>query len=375
MPIFQVSFICKLLLKRRLSLNCAVDHAAGEVFLNKEAEDHHGQHDDGSGCAHGAPLGALEGHEGRDGHGQSLAVAAGHDQGDQELIPGEHQAHDGGGGDGSLDQRQHDPGEGLPLVAAVNDGGFPQGHGHVPEVNGHQTLTLKLRTYAYMDNGDFDIAEISIDFTIVSFVVHSVSVNSSIKNISTKEIYGYFDKGIDLNFYFDKTDISYYNMEALNDPFWDTVYRWERGINLEAITNEDLKQIYTILQELNSYDNSKYIDDGSGELVANPNYGVNDYLILNDNKKDGDYYTYNGIPNNIELANNRLMVKYNSTDKVKYSPDHLAVAFKLYLNNSTNKWEIGNYASIYDEENYIVDTNYYLNFKKATAWFEPTVVT
>ena len=199
-------------------------------------------------------------------------------------------------------------------------------------------LKLTLKVYSMADNGDYDVAECSMEFEIVSFVIHGVSVNSSIDNANTKEIYGYFDREIDLQFYFDEDDISYYDSTSEGELFWDTVYTNQDGY---AGHDENLQQIYAILEELNL-------------LNTNP------YLVLNNNQKQDvpNNHLYNEIPSAdieaISLNGKKLIVENKD-----YNPRYLAVTFRLYYLTSDSKWHIEPYTETTSaQESYIVDKNY-----------------
>ncbi len=218
------------------------------------------------------------------------------------------------------------------------------------EDNIGKNLKLSFVVYSLLDNGDFDVAQCSIEFVITNFVIHGVSVNNSIDNSSTKEIYGYFDREIDLEFYFDETDISYYNAN-IDNFFWNKVYDKDDEYDT---SNADLNQIYDILKELNNTSSTKT------------------YLILNENKKTGCVYE-SITSDKITLNNNKLTVKedYNET-----SNKYLAVAFMLKYDKSNVEWNINEYNSTItaDDIYYIVDKNYKLDFRKVNKMFEPTVI-
>ncbi len=217
-------------------------------------------------------------------------------------------------------------------------------------------IKIVLRAYAYLDNGDFEVTECEVVFTIVRFVVHGISVNNSIDNSDTTEIYGYIGKPVDLDFYFDKDDISFYDESSEGEKFWDTVYEYRDGIEDEYTDGSVLKEIYSILKALNNDDN-------------------NDYLILNDKelyKEADNLHYYNNINSDeITLESNNITVEegYN-VDKEKY----LAVEFRLNGNIADQSWKIDTYETNPSDLSYTVVKNYHLNFKHATSWYEPTVV-
>lgn len=216
-------------------------------------------------------------------------------------------------------------------------------------------LKLTFKVYSLMDNGDYDVAQCSMEFTIASFVVHGVSVNSSIDDVESSKIYGYYNREIDLEFYFDKHDISFYDITAEGEYFHDTVYRFDKDYKLKYDNTSYLYQINSILESLNSCDAS----------------GNNEYLILNnDEKEELNTNKYKDVSSsNINLKSNKLTVLPD------YSPKYLAVAFMLNYSKTTLKWSITNYDGIKSTEGYyIVDKNYYLEFINATKWYEPTVI-
>ena len=217
-----------------------------------------------------------------------------------------------------------------------------------------KTITIKFSTYAYMDNGDFDVAECSLVFKIESFVVHGVSVNSSIDNANKTEIYGYFDRDIKLNFYFDADDISFYHPQDGQDNFWSTEYIVDNKPN-DLVDGSTLDQIYDILDALNEK-------------------STNSYLKIQ--KHENGEYKENNNPN-VSLSNNKLSVKEgykteNVNDKDVEVDKYLTVEFKIYKDNDL--WKIATIDSnaLYQ---YNINKKYLLNFTKVTAWDDPEVVT
>ena len=231
--------------------------------------------------------------------------------------------------------------------------------------NSGDELTLTLKTYSYMENGDYDVAETSIGFEITNFVIHDISVNSSIERADSQEIYGYYDRPIKLNFYFDKDDISYYDTTSGNDFFWDTVYTYDPSYASKYEEGGDLYQIYSILEALNKID------------------GDNPYLIVREFNSNLRKFNDLQSHSKISLNDNKLTIKdeYNK-DTSKY----LAIALKMYKNGdswvSINKYDKANYSNNdkkYQENSisglYNIDKNYLLNFTEITPWYEPKVVT
>ena len=237
-------------------------------------------------------------------------------------------------------------------------------------------VKITLKTYSYFDNGDFETAECSIEFTIVAFVIHGVSVNSSIDNSTTREIYGYYETPLKLKFYFDKDDISFYNSSAENAPFWDTVYENKSQEEINNLEDVNLRQIYSILKDINSYSDGT---DGYSQ-------GVNKYLILNDSSVDENgYKELTERLDKVVLKDNKLTVYegYNKKtieedgkEKVVEDPRYLAVAFRIYYDGA-NGWKVENYqgeTTSTNNQHYVINKNYKLNFRKVTPWYEPEII-
>ncbi len=243
-------------------------------------------------------------------------------------------------------------------------------------------ITLKVKAISEINANDTDETECSITFTIVDFVIHGVSVNSSINNLTTKEIYGYYNRDVKLNFYFSKTDVSYYDSSSTGEKFWDTEYNYGDAYDE---TDDNLVKIYSILQALNGY-------DSAGNLQE-----TNDYLILNKNKKEtSGQYDEDEILNQGQVSGQKVQLYQNvltvqeGYDKETVekdgkevevdSPKYLAVAFKLNYDKEapTPSWELATLNSSIDrgvvDYSYIVDVNFKLNFMNVTQWDNPEVV-
>ncbi len=201
-----------------------------------------------------------------------------------------------------------------------------------------QILTLKVKALSVADNGDTDETTASIKFKIVNYVVHGVSVNNSHNNIDNPDIYGNFDNPIELEFYFNSTDISY---EGNRNH--DKVHRIG---DIYDDTNNLLKSIYGILTTLNN----------------NPD----DYLFLNTGiDSNGEFVVYLG--SKVSRDDNKLVV-YKDYDE--NGPVYLAVDFNLDL--ISNLWEIPETTTTNCEDN--VQINYQLNFTSASSMVEPQLV-
>ncbi len=211
-----------------------------------------------------------------------------------------------------------------------------------------KSITLKFSVKYVMENGMFEIAECEICLKVIEFVIHKVSVNHAIEN----EISGYLNRELSLEFYFGKYDISFCDTTIQADrPYWETEYFYDP--NWEVVyDSSNLKPIYSVLAELNE------------------KTGTNPYLILNNNTRDSGTNEYKQVTNTkISFNSNRLMVESGYKDE---NAEYLAVAFGM---SKDGEWKVSEYNSnLQGYDNYVVDTNYHLNFIEPTTWYEPTVL-
>lgn len=204
-----------------------------------------------------------------------------------------------------------------------------------------KTITIELETKAVMDNGDFEVAKLTLTFTVVNYVIHSTSIT---KSNSNNEIYGTYDKNVKLEVYFKATDISYYN----NGTYHDTVYTYDASIEEIHPTDKDdvviRKSINNILKELNiNYEEYWILNKG-----VNPNYQRVNY------KTNDDKYIKADSLDKVSLIDKTLIVSEDYNKKVG-----LAIDFELKL-TSTYNWEISDKV----DNTLDVSRNYKLNFSK-----------
>ncbi len=230
-----------------------------------------------------------------------------------------------------------------------------------------KTISITIEAYSFYDVGSYELATCTMNFRITNFVIHSVSVNQSIDNNTTKEIYGYFNKSLKLEFYFSKTDISYYDISA-EQPFHSAIYR-----NTNSVPDDDpnddstLEQIYRVLYALNN-------------PIANENVYLKLQSLIN-----GNYIDYVWNNSNAEQANPLLLEGNTLTVKEGYNKDiyenverYLAVEFSMFneANDGIEVWEIQPYETEYElSDNYYKNSKHYkLNFREVTQWDDPDVV-
>lgn len=229
-----------------------------------------------------------------------------------------------------------------------------------------QIFSLTIEAFAYYDIGSYEMATCTMTFRITNFVIHSVSVNQSIDNNTTREIYGYYNKPLKLEFYFGPTDISYYDSNS-SQPLHSTLYRYNELLKNDTTTT--LGQINRILYELNNVQNA---DD-------------NPYLTLkslrNNNYQDYEW-TMQG-ENPLVLNGNTLIVKegYNK-EYNNIINKYLSIDFYLEdVIENGDQWEIKSTANGAPTKPDGTPPNYYqnskiylLNFREVTQWNNPTVV-
>lgn len=209
-----------------------------------------------------------------------------------------------------------------------------------------KTITLKVKALSVADNGDTDETTASIQFKIVNYVVHGVSVNNSHNNVDNPDIYGNFNNPIELEFYFNSTDISFEGNKN-----HDKVYKKD---DLYDTTNDTLNSIYQILEDLNN--------NSSDFLKLNKGIdSTGNYLSFNNDKK-------------VKLVDNNLIVFNNYNDD---GPVYLGVDFDLDISQTNNiddfkGWLIKESGTSDCEDN--VKINYELNFNEASSMIEPQLV-
>ena len=98
-------------------------------------------------------------------------------------------------------------------------------------------------------NGSTEYCEATIKFKVQKFVIHAISMTHT---SSQGDLYGDWDDEFVTQFYFDKTDISYYN--NISNTYWNTKYELQADNAFEGINEPlktDLEKINEILKEFN----------------------------------------------------------------------------------------------------------------------------
>ncbi len=216
-----------------------------------------------------------------------------------------------------------------------------------------ETSSITFTTRATLENGDYEEASVEIQIQIVEFVIHDISVTHSRTNSSgDTEIYGDYGVNVELEFYFDDTDISYYN----GNSFWDRVYRYDESITESSGATYYINEILKALNTDRSADNN----------TRNKYLSLSNYDLDDDNEmKD------------ISLYGNTLRVEAGNLGAI------LNLDFLLKL-NADNYWEITSQdeiittnisnmrsGDVISEYSY----NYYLNFINSNSYEEPEVIT
>lgn len=218
-----------------------------------------------------------------------------------------------------------------------------------------KTITITLTAKSVIAN-NIETTTLEIKFTIVKYVIHSISVTNS---NSKGEIYGNTGVKTDIEVYFRETDITYNN----NGTYHDVDYRFNSALEKEIKPGDTpdvvtQKSINNILRELNkdaATNNYLILNGGLKTNYSRPSSGSKDgkyNSVINDasNTQDDINLTYDAI-----LKTNVLMVKpdYNRES-------YLAVDMELKLDDEYN-WNI---QSEIDNETHDLSKNYKLNFNK-----------
>lgn len=159
-------------------------------------------------------------------------------------------------------------------------------------------------------NGVNETCKSTINFVIRKFVVHSVSMSHI---TSDNRLYGFWDKEFSTEFYFDKTDISYYN----GTDYWNTQYKLS---NLQGASEGIENSIKNILEKLNTLKTTG-VTIKFGESV---NFGNATILTAS--------YNENGIK--IRNVNNKFMIIAEENSNINNMK--LGIEFYLKFDNANN---------------------------------------
>lgn len=163
-------------------------------------------------------------------------------------------------------------------------------------------------------NGITESCSATISFSIRRMVVHSVSMTHTTSN---DELYGDWDEELTTQFYFDKTDISYYN-----NGYWNVQYTLD-NLNTESIVDaqlkEDLETIKGLLEEFNTFNTNKEEDEP-----------INIYLVDKYNNSQRLTSNYNSEGISIANKNNTFVIKAQETSSINGMK--LVVKYKLSYN-------------------------------------------
>jgi len=190
---------------------------------------------------------------------------------------------------------------------------------------------------------NLETTTLTLEFKIVKYVIHSVSVTST---NNKGEIFGNIGVPAELEFYFKATDISYYE----NGTYHDKIYTYESGL---SGVDETRNSINEILEELNT-NADKYLilntgfnsDYNSPEIANNKN---GKYIELTAEDKEKIVLTTNSD------GENKLVVYSGYNEKA-----YLAVDMELKLKDDFN-WSVQQNIESTTIE---LSKNYKLNFIK-----------
>ncbi|MBE5741012.1 MAG: hypothetical protein E7351_00540 [Clostridiales bacterium] len=200
---------------------------------------------------------------------------------------------------------------------------------------------LALTTYS-REAGVYEEASVYIEFVVVDFVIHSVSLT----NTNNGVYYGHYDVEYDLEIYLDADDISFYdrNNDENIGKYWQTVYRYTPGKENQG-SDTILNDIYTILMYLNGYSSttSGVYTHKKSECISFSN---------NDNSDIPDI-----------SGTNKLKVTYDSSKREDSDKlDMLTINFSHDYEAGSEKYTIA-YTQEYD-----------LKFTMATSRVDPLVI-
>ncbi len=196
------------------------------------------------------------------------------------------------------------------------------------------TLRIDVTTTLTLDNGNFEIGKDSVEFVIVPFVIHNVSVTNTVSGY----IAGNFGETLDLELYFKPTDISFLD----GTSYWTNEYRYNPNIQMGTI-----KFINDILRDFNFA-----LKDGSDNI---PKY----LTILPAGQPETTVNLYLESGKGIKLSVN----------------DELAQNSRLNLTFGLTFDAINGYNWVLSEDGEEKMFEYELKFSKKTSHLEPKVVT
>lgn len=224
-----------------------------------------------------------------------------------------------------------------------------------------KTLTITVSTRATDENGNYEIAQTQMNLTIVDFVIHNVSVTNSRVDFTTNPpdriIYGDYNTAVQLEFYFNPTDISFYNSSIeIGDNFWNQTYRYDE--TLSDVADEDANSVEKSLIAINNILGALNTDTaGTG--------GRNKFITpLNQTEEDKE---------NLTLTGNTLVVQSGNVSTI------LSLQFKLELDaNNGYVWTMSE-----NTNEDITNTNlttltytqdYSLEFVNSNSYEDPIVI-
>jgi len=205
--------------------------------------------------------------------------------------------------------------------------------------------TIKIQLTAESIIGpNLETTTLTLEFKIVKYVIHSVSVTSS---NNKGEIFGNIGVPNELEFYFKATDISYYE----NGTYHDKIYTYEKT---STSTDATRISINKVLEELNT-NAKKY-------LILNTGLNVDYKSLETADNKNGKYTELTAEDKEkIVLTTNsdgeNKLVVYSGYNEKAY----LAVDMELKLDTDDYDWSV---QQNIESETIELSKNYKLNFIK-----------
>lgn len=212
------------------------------------------------------------------------------------------------------------------------------------------SYTLTFSTTATLENGDYEVATVTLNVKVVEFVIYDISVTHSRVNSSGDvEIYGDYYVPITLEFYFDETDISYYYANS----FWNMVYRYDADIT------ESQGGIYYINEILKSLNTDTSNNGVYNKYLSLENYDTDDAGEMKDISLRGNVLeVYDGNIGTILNLDYLLCLNEDNFWTITTLNEHNTPSI-----DGTTEDEVMNYSY-----------NYYLNFVNSNSYEEPEVI-
>ena len=226
----------------------------------------------------------------------------------------------------------------------------------------NKTISINFTAHKKL-NGVTESCSATMKFTIVSMVVHGVSMTHS---LSTGDIYGHWGEQFKTQFYFDKQDISYYN-----NGYWNIQYRLD---NISESLGGDFGAIRDLLEDLNSISDGVTVKFGENEILTDGTYKQTEtYEITKpDNTKEEitvDVVEFTHSKDNMEFNIVAREGKENKGENHLIHKTNLTVEFKVKYDGIYPKIVSGEYVTLNNQFGFNISqkTELFGEYKKVTS--------